>query len=104
MQHHVFTGLAILGKSFELGLQPDDCVADLHWAGGPLEKQPTHARKALQVWNDGIRELVQQRIKSLWCISRKQEGFGLFKIVLKVGSVLDVRLATGADINLRGVL
>lgn len=99
VRHHVFAYLTIFGKGLELAFQPVDPVAGLDRAGGALKEQPPQAGKAFEVRNDGVSEFVQQRIKCLRSIGRKQKRFSVFEIALKVYGEFDEVLSYhGADV------
>ncbi len=89
MRHHVFAYLAILRNGLELAFQTVDSVAGLYRANAPFKEQPAHAGKALQVWDDRLREFIQQCIECLGRISLKQKTLGLFEIALEVRGEFD---------------
>jgi len=84
--HHVFAQFAGFGNGVQLPGQANNAVTRLHGAGGEFEEGSPHPRKALQIWDDGINQFVQQRIEGLWGFGFAQERFDLFEISFKVGS------------------
>lgn len=80
--HHVFAQFAGFGNGVQLPGQANNAVTRLHGAGGEFEEGSPHPRKALQIWDDGINQFVQQRIEGLWGFGFAQERFDLFEISL----------------------
>ena len=65
---HIFTQFGVYGDGFELLRQTGHAVAYLYGPNGALREQAPHAGESFQIGNDGVGQLIKQRIKSVRCL------------------------------------
>ena len=75
MLKNVFTKFCIFTDCGQFALKNVNAITGLNRTDGAAQERATHGRKAFEVGDDGVCQLIKQRIKGLWLrISRNVTG------------------------------
>ena len=86
---NVFTQFSIFTDCCQFALKNVNAIAGLNRTDSAAQERAAHGRKAFEVGDDCIRQLVKQRIKGLWRLCFGEEGLDLVEVAFKIGSEFD---------------
>lgn len=86
---NVFTKFSIFTDCCQFALKSVNAITGLNRTDSAAQKRAPHGREAFEIGDDGIRQLIKQRIKGLWCLCFGEEGIDLVEAAFKICSELD---------------